>query len=333
MIVTTSKIKILLSLVFILSLLYIWKFSFATNEINPQESDIIATVIPENPQPYQDVTITLSSYATDLNKAMIEWQSGSNTVLSGYGKTSYSFKTLGSNTITIFDIAITVPGSIDTINKRIAINPSEVSLTWEAVDSYTPPFYRGKSFPSPESLIKVIATPNTNTIKQGKGNISYTWKSGDNTVLSASGYNKDSYVFKNSELNDSDKVTVTAESVDGQYNATNTIEIPITTPKVIFYKKSPTEGVLYGQALTNDTFMTEDEATIVAEPYFLPIKGNEDNFTYSWKINDKDIDTPSKKTELTVRPASRGGYATISVIYENLNTLYQKASGQIKLNF
>lgn len=330
--VTTLRVKILGSILLVLCVLYVRNISMAANEINPQEGDVAAEIIPENPQPYQDVTITLKSYATDLNKAMIQWQSGANIVLSGYGKTSYSFKTLGPNTITVLDVTINIPGSIERITKRIAINPTEVELVWEGVDSYVPPFYRGKSFPSAEGLIKVVAIPNSSTIKQGKGAITYTWKAGDNTVLGASGYSKDAYVFKNSELNDIERVTVTAESIDGRYNAKNTIEIPITKPKILFYKKSPTEGILYNQALTNEAFISEDEVTIVAVPYFLALKGNESVFTYSWKINGNEIATPSKKTELTIRPASRDGYATIDVVFENFNTLYQKVVGKLKLN-
>ncbi len=329
---TNSRVKILLSLIIMLGIFYVARVSMAENEITPQESDISVTTIPDNPQPYQDVTVTLTSYATDLNKAMIQWQNGSNIVLSGYGKTSYSFKTLGPNNITILDVVINIPGSLDKINKRIAINPSEVELIWEGVDSYTPPFYRGKSFPSAEGLIKVVAVPNTNIIKQGKGNITYTWKAENNTVQSASGYNKDSYVFQNSELNNNETVTVNAQSIDGQYSATNTIEVPIVKPKILFYKKSPTEGTLYNQALDNQASITEEEVTIVAEPYFLALKGNENDFTYSWKINGKDIQTPSKKTQLTVHPTARGGYATINLVLQNLSTLYQKVSGDLKLN-
>ena len=329
---TTPRGKILLSVIFILSIFYIREFSIAANEIMPQESDIAITTIPENPQPYEDVTVMLSSYATDLNKAQIQWQVGSNIVLSGYGKTSYSFKALGPNTITVIDLTITIPGSIDRILKRIAINPSEVELIWEGVDSYTPPFYRGKSFPSAEGLIKVVAIPNTNTIKKGKGTITYTWKAGDNTVSGASGYNKDSYVFRNSELNDTEKVSVNAESVDGGYNATNRIEVPITSPKIIFYEKSPTEGVLYNKAVVDESGFSGEEMTIVAEPYFLALKGNESNFTYNWKINGKEIETPSKKMQLTVRPTDRGGYATINLTLDNISTFFQKVSGQIKLN-
>jgi hypothetical protein len=304
----------------------------AVNEILLQEDDISVDTIPENPEPYQDITIKLSSYATDLNKAMIRWQSGSSIVLSGYGKTTYSFKTQGPNTITSIVVTINIPGSIDSITKRISINPSEVELIWEGVDSYTPPFYRGKSFPSAEGLIKVVAVANTNTTKKGKGDITYTWKAGDNTALDVSGYNKDSYVFKNSELNDVEKVSVLAESINGQYSARNTVEVPISKPKIIFYQKSPTEGVLYNNALDGEAFFIGDEMTIVAVPYFLSLKGNENFFNYNWQINGEDIPTPSKKMELTVRPTERGGYANIGLTLDNLNTFFQKATGELKLN-
>ncbi len=307
-------------------------FTSAANDTPILDSDITATLSPENPQPSQDITITLSSFATDLNKDLIQWQNGSAIVLSGYGKTSYSFKALGANSVTILDISIQLPGGGQTISKRVVINPTEVDLIWEGVDSYTPPFYRGKSFPSAEGLIKVVAIPHTPTIKQGKGALSYTWKTGDSTELGVSGYNKDSFVFKNSELNDGEKVSVIAESVNGQYSATNTIKIPIVEPKIIFYKKSPTEGVLYNQALGTETYMSEDGATIVVEPYFLALKGNEDDFSYNWKINGKSVNTPPRKTEITIRPSDRGGYATINIMLENLKTLYQKASGELKIN-
>lgn len=304
--------------------------SLSKAQIDIQEDDIGFDIIPNNPQPYQNVTIKLTSYATDLNLAMIRWQSGSKVVLAGYGKTSYSFRTDAANTITAFSVEITPSGSTAKIIKNIGINPSEVEILWEAVDGYTPPFYRGKSFVSKEGTIKAVAIPiaGPSSVK----NISYSWKADNNSIESASGYNKDSYVFKNNVLNLNENISVTATSVDGQYAATGKVEIPIISPKIIFYKKSPTEGVLYNNALTDETDLIEDEITIVAEPYFLAIKGNEKFFNYSWKINNEDIKTPQQKTELTIHPESRGGYATIDFGLNNLSSLFQEVSARLKIN-
>ncbi len=302
----------------------------ALSDVVLQDSDVDIATVPDSPEPYQDVTATLSSYATDLNKAMIVWQSGNKVVLSGIGKISYSFKTLGPNVVSDITATITPEGSLDKITKEIRINPSEIEIFWEGVDSYTPPFYKGKSFISSGGVIKAVAMPTTT--KGGRVNAVYNWKNSDNSVQDASGYNKDSYIFANSELNKSENISVNASTVNGGYDTTKEISIPITSPKILFYKKSPTEGVLYNNALTDNTFLSENEITIVAEPYFLAISGNEKDFSYKWQINGEDIDTPTKKTELTVQPTSRGGYATISLVLENLNAFFQTASAQIKLS-
>ncbi len=326
-----SKTKILLSILLILSIFAISRITIKASEIGLQDADIAVTTIPENPQPYENVTIKLTSYATDLNKAFIEWRNGRELLISGYGKTIYSFVALGPDTVIDFFVTITPPDSSDKLTKQITINPSEIEIMWEGVDSYTPPFYRGKSFPSREGLIKAIAIPTSNTIKQGSGKISYSWKNNDNAVLGSSGYNKNSYTFTNSKLNTRENVTVVASSIDGKYNATKTINIPIVNPSIIFYKKSPTEGILYNNALTDGTFVSGEEITLVAEPYFLSTKNN-NNLDYQWQINGTIIDTPSKKSQLTVRPTSRGGYATINLIVENINVLFQKVSKTIKLD-
>ena len=325
------KIKILVGIIFMVSILSMPSFSFAISETNIFESDISVQMWPEIPEPYQDVEINLVSYATDLTKANIEWKIGSKVLNSGYGRTSYSTTALGPNTTTTILVSITPVNSMSKIIKEIVLRPSEIDVLWESLDGYTPLFYKGKSFISPEGLIRVVAIPNSSTIKSGSGNISYKWKRNDDTVLEVSGFNKNSYTFKNNVLKIIENISLTASSVDGSYNAMKNLEIPIYSPKIIFYKKSPTEGVLYNNALSSETVFSEDEMTIVAEPYFLALKGNEGDFNYSWSINGDGIQTPSKKSELTVRPTSRGGYALIGLIIENTSELFQKVTGQLKL--
>jgi hypothetical protein len=325
------KTKIFILNFILLGLVLTPSILWAESEIILQESDIEMELTPENPEPYSNVTIKMVSYATDLNKAFIEWRSGSSVLLSGYGKTSYSFKTLGPNTATVFDIIVTPPDSINSISKTVSIAPSEVEVLWESIGGYVPPFYKGKTLFSREGLVKVVAIPNTNVVKQGKGNVTYTWKQGDKTNQNASGFNKDSFTVRNESLNKTEEISVYASSVDSNYNAIKTITIPTFSPKIVFYKKSPTEGVLYNYALNDNDFMTEDEMTIVGEPYFLSLVGNEYNFSYDWSINGQPIKAPVKKREITVSPSSRGGYATISLEMENLKTLYQNVSATLKL--
>ena len=323
------KIKILSSIVLVL-LAVAPVLSHA--QIDVADTDINVDVYPINPAPYTNTTITLSSYATDLNKAMIQWKSGSKIVLAGYGKTRYSFKTLGPNESTSFLVTITPADSLSDINKSIAVTPSQIEILWQAVDGYTPPFYRGKSFVSREGLIKVVAMPNTVGTGADKKKMTYSWKLGDKVNQGASGFAKDFYLFRNNSLNIEESVSVVASSLSGNYNGTGQITIPIVNPKIIFYQKSPTEGIFYAEALDREFRMLGNEATIVAEPYFLALKGKENVFDYQWQINGETIETPSKKRELTVRSETKGGYAAISLVMENFNTLFQKVTGNLKIN-
>ena len=322
--------KNLLFSLFILSVFFVATNTFA---VDATTEDILVNISPANPKPFSDTTITLSSFSTDLNKANIEWKSSGKLVLAGTGKTKYIFKAGGPNTTTSFDISIIPEESISTaINKTIVIKPSDMDLLWEATDSYTPPFYRGKALPSTESQIKIVAYPNTSGLSTAnQKNITYTWKNNYDTVGGVSGFGKSKYIFTNDSLKNVEKVSVTGIGPNGSYNSEGKTEINIEKPQIIFYKKSPTEGIFYANALIDESYLEEDEITFVAEPYYLSFKNGSLGFDYNWKINGNSIETPSKKRELTVRPSSRGGYASVGFGMESMAKLFQNVTNSIKI--
>lgn len=323
------------SSIFTIIILVVFGFSSITsaeNEIGVQSEDIVVSLSPKTPEPYQDVSISLSSYSTDLNKATIVWKENGKSVLSGIGRTIYSFKTSGSGIKTTINISIRPSDSIISIDKVITINPSEVELLWESSEGYTPPFYKGKTLGIRGGLIKMVAIPSSSLISSGIGNMSYTWKNNGEINQSVSGYNKNYYIFKGDLFEGVNEISVAVSSVDGKYNAEKILSVPSYDPEVIFYKKSPTDGVLYNEALIDNTFIEDSEFTLLAEPYFLPISGEQNYLKYTWKINGNYIETPTKKREITLRPSSRGGYATINLSVENINKLFQKVAGNLKIS-
>lgn len=328
----TTKIKAILFLFLLLGVFCFPSFSNAEMEIEIQEGEITYSLSPKNPEPYGDVTIDLSSYATDLTKAYFTWKINNKTVSYGTGKTSYTTKAGGPDTAIMINVDITPAGSSSSISKKIAIFTSEIEVMWESVNGYTPPFYKGKSLPTKGSTMKIVAIPNTKTVRSGIGSISYTWKRADSVVSSASGYNKNYYMFNDSMFEDDNNITVIASSVSGNYSAEKTITVPTYNPKIVFYKRSLADGILYNYALNNETNMKESEMTILAEPYFMTTKDTPDEFNYKWQINGNIVDTPEKNNEMTVRPASRGGYATISLTIKNLSKLFQEATNKLKIN-
>lgn len=328
------KITDFKSFLFKFFILGIFLFPFvnvAESEILVQENEIDYEMIPENPEPYDRVTINLFSYATDIDKAFISWESNNGVVQSGIGKKSLTFNAPGADDSIYFDISVSPAGQSSSIKKRIVINPSDLDILWESVDGYVPPFYKGKALPSRGGIIKVVAIPNSKTITSGIGKIDYTWKSNDDTLEEYSGYNLNSYIFKNSLFEPTSNIEVQASSVAGNYNATKKIYIPTYNPYLIFYKKSPTDGVLYNNGIVDEYDMTEDQITFVAAPYNLAILGNEKSFNYTWSVNGEIVYTP-KKNEISIRPTSRGGYAEIGLEIENLRELFQKVSNVFNVN-
>lgn len=320
------------NLLFIIFIVFIFVSTTKVFALDATENDILISIDPENPRPFSQVTINITSYAVDLNKANISWKNEGKTVLSGTGKTKYSFTTGGPNTSISFALSIIPEGDIQPLIKYFAISPSDLDILWEAMDSYTPPFYKGKALPSKEGKIKVVAYPNTSGLSQtNQKNITYTWKNNFDTVKSASGNGKSKYIFTNSELKSTEKIGVVASGPGNNFNSEGSVNINMVNPQVIFYKQSPTKGTQYQKAITNGDYLSEDEITFVAEPYYLSFKDSTSGFKYTWKINNTEIDTPKNPRELTVRPSSRGGYANVSFSLENTKKLFQIVTNNLKI--
>lgn len=327
-----SKKHLLLSKLFFLIFIIGLVFIFPKTKINAElrAVDILVTTAPETPKPYDNVTIILESYATDLNKATIEWKSGDKIFYKNIGAKEFSLKMGGLGTKSIVDIKIATQEG-DIAQKRIILEPSDMDILWQAVDSYVPPFYRGKALPPKEGKVKVIAIPNTGSGSQSSS-YSYLWKLNDKTQQDQSGYKKNSFVFNLSNTEKENTVEVTSNSVSGESTSDGILKISGVNPKILFYKKTPGEGISYNDAFSSEFNLEESEVTIKAEPYFMGDMGKGDIHNYEWKVNNEVINTPAKKNTLTVRPTTRGGYAKINLFIENTTKLFQSATKQLIIN-
>lgn len=297
---------------------------------------ISVDISPEFPGFGDPVTITLSSYGTDLERANIIWKEGNTTRISGVGETLYTTvapSSSGTKTITI--IINQVSGA--TITKNIAITPATVDLLVESIDSYTPPFYKGRSLPTRESLVKVSAVPQISNLSDSK-NAVYTWRQNSKARPEFSGYGKRYFVYKNGFLDKTDSISVIASTQSGTSAAEASKTINLYTPKVLLYEDHPSQGLLLGRALT-ETFMLDDsEATFVAVPYFATprIYNNAlaENLLYTWKINGSET-TPTEKNRITLRkPEGVEGTAKIEVSVKNALSSFQKeASTETRISF
>ena len=305
---------------------------FAQFEQGDFGSRITIKSIPEIPGAYENATVSVTAVSYDLNRATIEWLVGGKKVDSGIGKSTLSVKTGATGTETAVTAIITF-GSVSA-TKKIIIRPAEATLLWQAADSYTPPFYKGKALPSSEALIRVVAIPSLKD-QTGKNlkekDFSFSWKRNYDPDQTASGYGKSSYLFKNSYMNDKETVEVIASSVAGNYVAKKSITIPIASPFVAFYEDRPLTGTKYESTIGNDFTMSTEETTIVAEPYFFsPAFINSPDLKLNWRAGGESVTGPAKN-RIVIRNGGQSGTVNINLSVESVSRLFQSLSKNLKV--
>jgi|SRR3989338_274485 len=297
--------------------------------------DILVSIIPPDPTPNEDISITLSSYSDNLDTVLITWYVNGKNILSGIGKKSTTIKApaLGVETTVVAKIAL----SLGEITKNIVIKPSIIILLSQANDSYTPPFYRGKALLTPGSEVKVVAMPE---IKVGAGlanpkNMTYAWRKDFTNDIGASGYGKNYFTYISDYLDDSNYIEVTATTLDQKYSSLANITIGMTQPKILFYKNDSAIGTIWDRALA-DGHKIEDKEIIKAIPYFISPKNiRNPRLIWNWFINDSQVYNQSFQKNLMPLQVGEGtsGTSRLRVEIENLDKIFQTANKEINLEF
>ena len=317
-----------------LILILIFAGSFVHAQV--REGDIVLNISPEHPDQGQNVTATLSSYSTNLDKAYISWSINGREMSRGIGKKVFLFTMEG------LGVTINLNGTISTIdgqsiNKTIIITPTSVDMLWEAYDSYAPPFYKGKTLAGGQGYFKVVAMPNLTSqgAKISASNLSYVWSKDGDIQNSVSGWGKNYFTFKNSYLDRGNTVEVEVSDILGGANTSGTVILQTVKPEIIFYKKDISLGTRWEQALNNGLQINENGETLVAEPYFFSPKSiNSPNLTFIWSINGEQTQVPGPQNVLSIKPNSgQSGSAVIKLLVNNTKTLFQTAEKQISVEF
>lgn len=297
--------------------------------------DILVNVAPENPAPGENVNITLKSYVDNLDIVSISWSVNGKNVSSGIGKKSFSLNapTAGGETNVVATVSLQ-SGVTDT---KIVIRPSVMVLLTQAMDSYVPPFYKGKALPSPDSLVKVVALPE---IKSGSNlinpkNLTYVWKKDYTNNQDGSGYGKSTFTFVNDYLENSNNIGVTAGTTDQKFSSTSSINIGMKEPKIIFYKNDTKLGTIWEQALT-DGYKIIDDEIIEAAPYFISPKDiRVPILTWDWFLNDQTVNALIyRKNTLPLKAqAGASGTSKIRLEINNVDKIFESIVKEINVNF
>jgi hypothetical protein len=274
--------------------------------------DISLDVEPQNPDAFQEVTLTLKTFAIDLDIHNITWLVNGDEFTSGIGKKSITLKTGAYGQATNIQARINgQDGSI--VLKNITLRPATVDVLWEAVDSYVPPFYQGKALPSRGAVIKVTAIPNLIIGDEylTHSNLDYTWSWNFNIKGSSSGFNKQFMAIKNSVINRQETVSVDVKNTSATVRGSGTTKISFFAPEILWYKnfsRSPQYDMR--RAVSGNLSIGQNNAELVAVPYFFSVAPGKtlDSLLYQWRANDTIIaeDKTVNKNQLSLRPAGAG---------------------------
>jgi len=309
---------------------------FYAGAVYAQTENFAFSVSPQNPEPNSLVYVSISSFSVNLNNLPITWKIDGELVLSGTGETKTSFQTKDAGVPMLVEVAVRLSPA-KTIEKTLIIQTSHVDLLWEALNSYTPPFYKGKALPAPESTIKVTAAPE---IKNYTGklyapkNLTYQWKKGGDVQSFASGYNKQSFTFNHNVFDGEENVSVDVASPDGLSKGSSYVTIPLVRSRVAFYQEKPQEGINFSREVSKNRLTGQGRVTLVAIPYFFSTKtAGGQNVSYEWSLNDKKVATPSQKNKLSIEKEAdgEGGLVSVGIVTENFSKLFQKDTGLFNL--
>jgi hypothetical protein len=299
--------------------------------------NLIATLKPANPKPGESVTISLTSFQVDLDAAPIEWLVNEDSVGSGIGLKEFTITAGATGEIGSVIAKVTKPDGGQII-KTITYLPASVNLVY-STDSYTPIFYAGHSLPSPGSKVKVTAithfTNNNNEVVPANKLI-YTWKTGTDTIIKASGLGKDSATITLGNLYEETTITVIVSDPATKTTVEQKLTLKTTDPKILIYRQDPLMGVLYNQAVGNDYQLADTEEVFRAEPYFFSLSDwLNDKLNFTWQINGKQVELGEgdKRLLSLSRPVEGNGNANIDVRVENQNNLFQNSSTNIRIKY
>ena len=291
------------------------------------QSNLVVSKKPEYPGPNELVEISIKSHITDLKRADISWYVNGRLKESGEGLFHFSFFTENIGSINTVKISVKTFEGIY-FERIIVFRIANVDLLWEA-KTHTPPFYKGRPLASHESEIRIVAIANfvLNNRNINPKNLLYVWREGGVVNEKASGFGKDTYYANTGIPFNTLDVSVEVISRDEKITAINNIKIKTIDPRIVFYKKSPLEGILFNMAIPQSlSIPTLAEVEIVSEPYFASKKG----FSHKWYMNNKEL--TEKSRSLVIRNVQGFGISNIMSIIKNPIKTFQTTNNDIIIN-
>jgi hypothetical protein len=310
---------------------------FAHAQLNPFSAQADISLNPTQPEPHQEVRLTLQTSFIDLNRADITWYVNGERAAEGVGLTRVRVRTGALGSEVRISASASEPGGITVVGERI-VRPVVVDIVWEA-DSYTPILYRGRALPSSGTTIKAEVNAffaRADGTRIPRTELIYVWRHNNTIVQDASGAGKYAANIKLSPFTGNHTLSVEVSSRDNAFVGTASARIPVTTPYLALYEDNPVQGALLHSAIQGTRTFSEDEVTFAVVPFYSSIERLTDpSALFSWIVNG--ISAPVDITDPARLILSRGqtdiSLANVEVQFSDETALLQDATRRWSLQF
>lgn len=288
-------------------------------------STLTLSISPENPKPYQTVTVTPDSTLIDLIAGTITVSVNGKVVESGTGVQSIPVTVGGPGEVTRISVTAKVGGQ--TYTEQVTLRPADVSLVVEP-KSTVHPFYLGAALPSPNGTVRLIALADLRTTPGARINpasLIYTWRLGDQILRADSGIGRSVLTAVAPVRYRDAVVTVTVSNTDSSIVAQSSVVVSPVDPILRIYHTDALRGPDFNNALSGTYVMPSGEDAFRSVAYFFGSAP-----TLAWSVNGQSA---SANEEVTVRTTGNGaGTAALSLVAAHAAT-NQSVTARLPVQF
>lgn len=288
------------------------------------------SVVPKYVQPNSTISVSVEAYSIDLNSATISWSVDGVPYSGSAGNTHIAVPVGDVGESVVVTVGAQTPQG-QRFDLRRVITPAEAAIVWEA-DTYTPPLYKGRSLFTSQSTLHFVAIPNIvrNGSRVPNSQLVFTWEH-DGTILgSKSGTGQDSLTLTGSILSQPEVVAVEVKTLDGAISTRERIVVPIIGSRVRIYEDTPLLGTRFERALGATEIVTNQEITLRAYPYFMPVTDPR-SLVWDWIVGD--IHTYDQQITLRNTTQATSGRVPIELNVEKVGSLLHTRTTDIDLIF
>lgn len=301
--------------------------------VNAYTQTLLFIKTPQVPGPYEDMEIKAQSYTYDLDRTNLSWYIDDVLVQQGVGLRRLNIQTKGIGEPTVVRVVGATPGG-QTIQLVEIMRPTHVAIAWEA-GTYRPPFYKGKALHSASTFVTITAFP---TILATDGSVIppedmvYSWKLGTQPITGFDGFGNQSITIQNTKFVAPMQISVDIETKDQTQKTRGEVIIPVDQPDIVFYENHPLLGILYNRAIGSSINLTDQELTIIAEPYhFEGTRRSAVGLERSWRIDQNVINA---NEEISLRPVGNAqGVSVIDLSLRSTKNIVQSARKEFRVTF